>query len=457
MCLIAIDICGRGLVLKIKNLRWWIVGLLFFATALNYIDRNVLSVLEPMIKADIDWTPEQWGQIGTAFWLSYGLMAFLIGRFIDKVGTKLGYAILIGWWGLAATLHGIAGSVMGFMVLRFMLGLGEAGMIPGTAKACAEWFPKKERGLAYGIALAGMMIGGMVAPLLSGWLAVDYGWPIAFFVTGGLCGVWLAFWLALFNAPAKHKLITEKEKEYIVAEQAKERALSQSDPEKDKPRIGLLKMFLQGPVLGIGIARFLGDPVYASLIHWIPKYMNDVRGIGVEEFKNYFWIPFAASAVGSLLNGTITSFLVARGMDVIKARKTMLILGAVLMPFTILIVFAQSFFVAMLCLCIAAFGHMVWVVATQTLPADMLPSRYVGYVTGTAQTTGSIGNALALWLVGLAVMHFGNYHLVFILAGIMHPIGTLIMLATVKNTEKLEKWVEDEEAKADAKMAKSKE
>ncbi|MBI4581636.1 MAG: MFS transporter [Planctomycetes bacterium] len=188
------------------------VGLLFAATALNYLDRNTLAVLEPMIKAELHWTPQQFGLVTSAFWMAYALFAFLVGRFIDRVGTRAGFAAVLGFWGAACALHSVVAGVVGFVVFRFLLGMGEAGVVPATAKACAEWFPKKECGFAYGLAIAGLMIGAIVTPPVTGKLATAYGWRLAFLVCGGICAIWVAARLWLYDLPATHRRISAGER-----------------------------------------------------------------------------------------------------------------------------------------------------------------------------------------------------------------------------------------------------
>lgn len=432
----------------IRGLRWWIVVLLFFGAALNYLDRNVLAILEPKIQPEIGWTPEQWGLINGMFWLSYAGLAFVAGRFLDRVGAKLGYGLMLAWWGAACALHGVVGSVFGFMALRFVLGVGEAGVIPATAKATAEWFPKQERGLAYGLAIGGMMIAGIAAPPITGALATSLGWRWAFFTTGGTCALWLAGWSLLYGLPAKHRRITQAERDYILSAQEAERREREEAPvEAAGPRIGMLKLIGRPQLWGIAAARFLGDPVWAFYMAWTPKYMADARGLDFKTIANIAWLPFVASAAGSIASGWISSFLIKRGMEPVRARKAMLIGGAALMPVGSLAFFAESLEAAMGCLCVAGFGHIVWVVATQTLPSDMFPGRYVGAATGAAQTTGSIGNVLALYGVGYVVSHF-SYLPVFILAGLMHPIGTVLMLVTVRNTSALTAWIRGHDSAA---------
>jgi ACS family hexuronate transporter-like MFS transporter len=434
------------------NFRWWIVGLLFAATALNYLDRNTLAVLEPMIKGELHWTPQQFGWITGAFWLAYAAFAFLVGRFIDRVGTRVGFAAILSFWGAACALHSIVAGVLGFVVFRFLLGIGEAGVVPATAKACAEWFPKKERGLAYGVAIAGLMIGGIVAPPITGKLATVYGWRIAFLLCGGICALWVAAWLWLYDRPATHRRISDAERAYILEGQAAERREHAEAVEASAPRVGLVELFRLPQVWGIAAARLLGDPVFAFFAAWIPKYMYETRGIDFKTIAFTFWLPFAASAFGSVGSGWISSFLIGRGMDVIRARKIMLLFGAALMPVGTLTFFVSSLEAALACLCVAAFGHVVWVVATQTLPGDMFPSRYVGYITGTAQTTGSIGNTLAMLAIG-AVVASVSYKPVFIVAGILHPIGTVIIFLTLRNVNQMKAWLASQENRQQVRLA----
>jgi MFS transporter, ACS family, hexuronate transporter len=428
--------------MQIKHLRWWIVGLLFCGTALNYIDRSVLTILEPRINQDLKWTPEDWGLITGGFFLAYATFALVSGRLVDKIGTKYGYMLMLGWWGVACALHGFAGSVAAFLVLRFALGMGEAGLVPATAKACTEWFPPQERGFAYGLAAAGMMIGGIITPPLTGRIAEHFGWQSAFFFTGGLCVLWILGWQFLFGDPATHRLLTPGERDYILKNRDTE---SHGDSVKSVAgRVGILSLIALPQVWGIAAARFLGDPVWAFFMNWIPKYMKDVRGISPQEIENTAWLPFLAAALASFVSGAMSSFLIKRGLCPIKARKIILVLGAAMMPMGILTFYTESYLTAFVYVCIAAFGHMFWVVATQTLPSDMFPGRYVGTVTGSAQMIGAFGSVLAMYGIGVLVSWL-SYQPVFILAGLLHPIGTVIMLLTLRHTDAMKQRLLEQE------------
>jgi len=419
----------------IKNLRWWIVCLLFAGTALNYLDRNVLAVLEPKIRGDIGWTPEQWGMINGSFWLAYAAFALVTGRLLDRIGTKLGYALILGWWGLACAMHGLAGSVLAFAIFRFALGVGEAGVAPATAKAAAEWFPKQERGFAFAIAMSGTMLGGIIAPPITGLVAVKFGWQAAFFTAGGLCALWIAGWMALYDRPAKHKRITEEERRYVLSSQAAEDAERGAAPADGVAPIGMLKLLRMPQMQGLAVAKAIADPVWAFFLAWTPKYMSEVRGVDFKTIAYTTWLPFAAAALGSLFCGWFSTVLIKRGMGVVSARKVVIVIGAAVMPIGSMAFYAKSLEGAFACLCVAAFGHIVWVTAVQTLPSDILPSRDVGTGTGLIQTTGAIGNVLGLYCVGYLVSHL-SYKPVFLLAGIMHPIGAIIVLAMVRNVRR---------------------
>jgi MFS transporter, ACS family, hexuronate transporter len=419
--------------MHIKNLRWWIAGLLFCGTALNYVDRNVLAILEPVIKRDIQWTPEDWGLITGAFLLAYALFALVSGRLVDGIGTKYSYMLMLGWWGAACALHGFAASVTAFIVLRFALGMGEAGLIPATAKACTEWFPPRERGFAYGLAASGMMIGGIITPPLTGaLLAMHFGWQSAFFFAGGLCLLWLLAWQLLFGHPASHRLITEEERDHILTGQGDKRG--GDSEESAQRRVGLLTLLRLPQVWGIAAARFLGDPVWFFFSLWIPKYMDEARGIDFKTIAFTTWMPYMAAAIAGVASGSLSSFLIKQGMRPVQARKVVLVLGAAMMPVGTMAFYAEGYATALACLCVAAFGHMFWVVATQTLPSDMFPSRYVGTVTGSAQMVGAIGSMLAMYGIGFLVSHV-SYQPVFFLAGLLHPIGTVIILLTLRRTD----------------------
>jgi MFS transporter, ACS family, hexuronate transporter len=438
----------RHRTMRIKNLRWWIAGLLFLGTELNYIDRNVLAVLEPRIKQELAWTSKDWGLITGAFLLAYALFALPTGRLVDKIGTKYGYMLMLGWWGAACALHGFAGSVAAFVVLRFALGMGEAGLVPATAKACAEWFPPRERGFAYGLAASGMMIGGIVTPPLTGYIADHLGWQFAFFFTGALCVLWICAWQFLFGDPATHRLLTEPEREHILTKRDAECGDDSAMPAAGRIGIGSLVALPQ--VWGIAAARFLADSVWFFFLFWTPKYLKEARGIAVSTIDNTVWLPFLAAAIASFGSGSLSSFLIKRGMHPVQSRKVVLVIGAALLPLGTMAFFADSYPVALACLCAAAFGHTFWVVATQTLPGDMFPGRYVGTATGFAQMTSAIGGALAMYGIG-HVVYYVSYEPVFILAGLLHPIGTVLMLLTVRHTDAMrQRLLEQEETQKNA-------
>jgi MFS transporter, ACS family, hexuronate transporter len=436
--------------MHVKNLRWWIAGLLFFGTALNYIDRSVLSILEPRINLDLRWTEDDWGLITGGFFLAYALFALPAGRLVDKIGTKYGYLLLLSWWGAACTLHGLAGSVAAFVALRFALGMGESGLVPATAKACTEWFPQQERGFAYGMASAGMMIGGIITPPLVGRIAGHYGWPSAFFVTGGLCALWILAWQLLFGNPASHRLITPKERDHILSNRSEK--ASGNGGRSASARVSVWALLALPQVWGIALARFIADPVWAFYMNWIPKYMKDVRHIAPEQIEDAAWWPFLAAAVACVASGSLSSFLIKRGLFPVKARKVILILGAAVMPASVLTFYVDNYLTAFTFACIAAFGHTFWVVATQTLPTDMFPDKYIGTVTGSAQTVSAIGNALGMCLVGYVVRHV-SYEPVFLLAGLLHPIGTVVILLTLRRTDAMKRWLLERERQLETQIA----
>src|SRR5688572_1825343 len=429
----------------VVNLRWWIAGLLALATALNYLDRQSFPVVVGEIKREIAISDVQYARLTSLFLLAYAIMYAGGGRILDWLGTRIGYAIMIVWWSAANFMLGTVNSVFGLGLFRFLLGLGEGGGFPGSGKAVAEWFPAKERSLAFGIFNTGSSVGAVIAPPLMAFIVYHLGWRWVFFITGSLGFFWAFIWLRLYQPPASNRFITEEERQYIAASSEPGevgRGVLAEPPSSINPPIHQstnpipwLRLFTYRQVWGLMAAKFLTDAAWYFYIFWLPKYLGDVRHLNIKEIGYFAWIPFAFSALGSLLGGWFSSHLIRRGTSIDLARKIALAVSACLMPVSLLIAASPLNF-AIVFFSIAMFGHQFWSSNVQTLPADIFPSRVVGSVEGLLGCAGSFGGVLFGELVGRLIGPYG-YAPVFVMAGIFHPIGFILILIIVRRIHRV--------------------
>jgi ACS family hexuronate transporter-like MFS transporter len=410
--------------LAIKNLRWWIAGLLALATALNYLDRQSFPVVVGEIRKEIPLTDAEYGRLTSTFLFAYAIMYAGGGRLMDWLGTRAGYGVMIVWWSAANFLTGTISSVLGLGVFRFLLGMGEGGGFPGSGKAVAEWFPPKERSLAFGIFNAGSSLGAVLAPPLMAVIVSTLGWRAVFFITGSVGFVWAWIWLKLYQSPATNKFITPAEREFIAGSLSSTGTMDQW-----APRIPWRKLFLYREVQGLMMAKFLSDSAWYFFIFWLPKYLGDVRHLNIKEIGYFAWIPYAVAGLGSLLGGWLSSFLIRRAMTVNRSRKIALGIGASLMPASLFIA-ASPLSYAIIFFSLAMFAHQFWSANIQTLPADLFPANLVGSVEGLLGSAGSFGGMLFGLLVGWLVEHSG-YGPAFLIAGLLHPLSFIAILMTV--------------------------
>jgi len=365
--------------------------------------------------------------INSIFLLAYGTMYAVGGRMIDILGSRKGLAIMVAWWSISNILHGFVSSVLGLGVVRFLLGLGEGGGFPGSAKAVSEWFSVKERSLAFGIFNTGSSLGAVVAPPLIALIITMFSWRWAFIISGALGFVWLIFWLRLYSTPAKSKLITEEEKTFI------ESSKNKNEDQKQGAPVSWLSLFKYRKVWGLMVVKFLTDAGWFFFIFWLPKYLNDVRGLNIQEVGAYAWIPYAAAGLGSFLGGWLSSYLVKKNISLDIARKIPLAISAAMLPASLFIMDA-SLGTAIIFFCLAMFGHQCWSTIVQTLPADMFPSRIVGSVAGLMGCIGTYGAMLFSLVIVFVIEQYG-YSSAFLIAGILNPISFVLILLIIKKVE----------------------
>lgn len=416
---------------QIKNLRWWIVGLLAAATALNYLDRQSLPVVITELQKEISISDQQYSQLQVMFLLAYGLMYALGGKIIDALGTRAGYALMIIWWSVANFMHGTVTSVLGLGIFRFLLGLGEGGGFPGSAKAVSEWFPPKERSFAFGLFNTGSSVGAVIAPPLIAFIVLTLNWRWVFFITGLTGIVWSILWLRIYALPAEHKNITPAEREFLREELDRAAVVS---ADSDEQKIRWLDLLKYRQVWGLIAAKFLSDSAWYFFIFWLPKYLGDVRHLNIKQIGYYAWIPYAFAGAGSFIGGWLSSYLIKRQFSIDSSRKIALGISAVLMPVSLLIT-ASPLSLAIVFFSMALFGHQFWSTIIQTLAADMFPSKVVGSVAGLLGAAGSFGAMLFNLLVGQILEHYHSYTIVFAISGVLHPVAFLIVLLIVQRIE----------------------
>lgn len=403
----------------VRGLRWWIIGLVFLATLINFIDRLTISILAPVITTDLKLSNTEFGSLTVWFLAAYTASQGLSGRLFDRVGTRRGFTISVLVWSAAATAHAFARSLRGLSVLRFVLGLGEAGNWPGAAKVIAQWFPARERAFAMGIFNSGVAIGNIVAPPLIVLLQIRYGWQAAFLVTGGLGFAWLLLWLMFYDSPDRHPSITPAERALIGA--AGSRATAGAVPWRE-----LLK-FRQ--TWALVAARFVTDPVWWLYITWLPKYLADVRGFSLKEIGLFAWLPYVTADAGSLGGGWLSGHLIARGWSVDRARKTVIVIGALFMLGGNPAALAASAGWALAWIACVTFGFQTWINNVQTLPSDIFESRAVASVAGLGGVGAGLGAMLFTYTTGVVVDRMHSYTPMLVIAGILPIIGTVVLFA----------------------------
>ena len=396
--------------------RWVICGLLFLGVTKNYMDRQVLGVLKGSLQRDLGWNDIDYGHLVTAFQAAYALGLIFVGRLIDRVGTRVGYALAMVFWSLASMAHAIAHSFWSFIVARSALGFGEAGVFPASIKSVAEWFPKKERALATGIFNAGTNIGAIVTPLMVPWIAEHLGWRWAFLLTGGLGFAWLILWLWLYRKPEQHPRCTKKERDYI-----------QSDPVEPAGKIKWVQILPHRQTWAFAVGKFLTDPIWWFYLFWIPDYLQREHGLHLMQIRLPIVVIYVISDIGSIAGGWLSSSLIRRNISVNASRKwAMLICALSVVP--IAAVFRVSgLWPATLLIGFAAAGHQGFSANLFTLTSDLFPSRAVGSVVGIGGMAGAVGGMLIAEIVGHVLQWTGSYMIPFLIAASAYLIALLLV------------------------------
>jgi MFS transporter, ACS family, hexuronate transporter len=411
---LAVETVGQ----KIGRYRWVICGLLFFATTVNYVDRQVLGILSKDLKSSIGWTEVDYGNIVAAFNAAYAFGLLLAGRLMDRVGTRIGYSVAIIWWSLAAMGHALARTPFGFGVARAALGVGEAGNFPAAIKTVAEWFPKKERAFATGIFNAGSNVGAIVAPLTVPWIATHLGWRWAFILTGAIGFLWLLFWLPIYKRPESHPKVSRAELDHI-----------QSDP-PDPPatKIPWVRLIPHRQTSAFAIGKYLTDPIWWFYLYWIPNFFRDNHGLDLTTIGPPLIAIYLIADVGSIGGGWLSSTFIKRGWSINRARKTAMLICALCVTPVIFASNVKSLWLAVLIIGVAAAAHQGWSANLFTTTSDMFPRRAVGSVVGIGGMAGALGGATMAVATGYILQSTGqNYTIVFFIAGTAYLVALLII------------------------------
>ena len=410
----------------IGNQRWIVVALLFFATTINYIDRQVIGLLKPTLEVEFGWSEQDYANIVKAFTAAYALGLLVFGRIIDRIGTKMGFSISILFWSIAACLHGVVKTTFGFGVARAALGLGESGNFPAAIKTVAEWFPKKERALATGIFNSGANIGAVFAPILVPTILALYGWQEAFIITGAIGFVWLIFWLYYYEIPTRHKKVTEAELAHIHSD-------NEEDTSNEKPITwGTLFRVRQTYVFIAG--KLLTDPIWWFFLFWLPSYFSTSFSLDLKKPGWPLVIIYMATSIGSIGGGYLSSYFIQKGWPVYKARKTAMFIFALCVLPIMSAKYATNMWVAVALISLAAAAHQAWSANIFTVASDMFPKKAISSVVGIGGMAGSVGGVLFPIFVGYILETYrqlgdstAGYNIIFFVCGLMYMLAWAVM------------------------------
>ncbi|GFE85255.1 MFS transporter [Steroidobacter agaridevorans] len=399
---------------RASRYRWLICGLLFAATAINYIDRQMIGVLKPVLQADLGWSETEYGDIVFWFQAAYAIGFLAMGRFMDRVGARVGYAVAFTFWNLAHIAHGFVSGIVQFAAARFALGIGEAGNFPAGLKVVAEWFPQRERAFAVGLFNAGANVGAIVTPLLVPAIALTYGWRAAFIATGVASLVWVIAWLCIYRRPEEHPKVSPDEL-----------ALIRSDPVQPAGQLPWRRLFAVRQTWAYAIPKFCTDPIWWMFLFWLPDFLGKRYGLDLKSFGPPLVVIYVMSDVGSIVGGWASSRLMRSGWSANAARKVTM-LGCALAVVPIFIVQSvDQLWLAVVLIGLATAGHQAFSANLLTLPSDLFPRSAVGSVVGIGGMAGAIGGMLIAKFVGYVLDTTGSYTAIFTLAALAYWVALL--------------------------------
>lgn len=423
--------------MKVKGLRWWVIGLIAVATIINYIDRSALAIMWPSISEDLGMTHSDYAILLNVFMVAYAFGQVLTGRLFDKVGTKIGFVLSIGIWSLSTVFHSLARGILSFGFFRATLGLSEAGNWPGAAKSNAEWFPIKERAIAQGIFNAGASLGSVIAPPLIALLWVAFGWKITFIVIGALGLLWIIPWLIVNkNIPSKHPWITQEESKYIVEGQ------HQNEQSNGNARsLSLRQILSYRAAWSVLVSRLFLEPIWWLFVGWMPIYLADVYGFDVKQIGLFAWVPYVGAAIGSIAGGWFSGKMIVQGSSINKARKTAILIGGIIMFTGLLatILYADTALKFVSIVAFVLFGFQFTIGNIQTLPSDLFYGKSVGSLAGLGGTVGVFAVIMMNFLV--PVIAKVSYIPIFAMIAAFVPLGILSIYLLARKIGPVEKGV----------------
>lgn len=413
---------------KVGNYRWIVCALLFFATTINYLDRQVLGLLKPVLEKEFNWTETDYSYIVMAFTATYAIGLVVFGRIIDKIGTKLGYSISITLWSIAAMLHAAVRSTVGFGVARAALAIGESGNFPAAIKTVAEWFPKKERAFATGLLDSGSNIGALVAPIIVPWILGAYGWQEAFIITGAIGFIWLAAWRYYYQKPVDQKKLSKAEFDYIHSDNEPE------DKVHEKTNIPWIKLFTLRPTWSFIAGKFFTDPIWYFFLFWLPSYFNSTFHLDLRKPSLPLVIVYTGATVGAIAGGYLSAWLMKKGWSVAKARKMALFVSALCVLPIIASRYTTDMWVVIGLITLAVAGNAAWSANIYTIVSDMLPRKAVSSVIGIGGMAGAIGGVIFPLFIGFILDYYkaldnltAGYNIIFIVCGLSFLIAWLVI------------------------------
>lgn len=392
--------------------RWFVCALLFFAATVNYMDRQVIGLLKPTLQLQFGWTEIGYSNIVLAFQFAYAAGLLIVGKLIDRLGTRRGFSLAVFLWSIAAMAHAAASSIFQFAVARFALGLGESGSFPASVKAIAEWFPKRERALATGLFNSGTNIGAIVTPLVVPWITYRFGWRMAFIATGAIGFVWILAWLAMYHRPEEGDRISSAELAYI-----------RSDREEEAARIPWRTLLILPQAWAVALGKFFTDPIWWVYLFWMPDFLSRNLGLDLKGMRLPLFIIYTGASIGSIGGGWLSSSLLKRGWSVNASRKTALLACALAVTPIMVAARSTDAWLAVFLIALAAGAHQGWSANLYTLASDMFPGDAVASVVGFASMVGAIGGMLVAKAVGYILQRTGSYVPVFIMAGLAYLVA----------------------------------
>jgi MFS transporter, ACS family, aldohexuronate transporter len=402
--------------ITVGNFRWVICALLLLGTTKNYMDRNVLGVLSTTLQHDLGWSEIDYSNLVVAFQAAYAVGMLLAGRFIDRLGTRLGYALAMVFWSVASMGTALCNSLVSFGAFRLALGLGEAAVFPASIKAVAEWFPKKERALATGIFNAGTNFGAILTPLVVPWLVRLWGWRGAFLGVGALGFVWLALWLLIYRRPEEHSRVTKEELAYI-----------NSEPSASRQKIKWRRLVPLRQTWAFASGKFLTDPVWWFYLFWLPEFLQRKHGLSLQQIFVPIMLVYLISDAGSVAGGWLSSSLIKHGKTVNTARKTALLVCAICVVPVLFVPQVANMWNAVLLIGLAAAAHQGFSANLYTLTSDLFPPSAVGSVVGIGGMCGALGGLLIASLVGHVLQRTGSYQIPFLIAGVTYFLAVAVI------------------------------